>query len=237
MDSAYGYAWDHATNDDMVALNRLAAKGYTLYWAAAKFEANGKTYPEGTMIVKNKEGLVEDLQSIVRELWVQFDGLWAEPKVKTLALKKPRTGLYKSWTASMDEGWTRWVLEQYEIPFKSVFDKEIRKGSLNDMFGVIIIPDLRERAIVNGVSENDAPPEYAGGIGEVGVKNLNDFVKNGGTVITMNGGADFAIKHLHLAVENSVEGLDRREVFIPGAIFLFSTPAPGCGSARSRPPG
>ena len=219
VESAYGYAWGHATNDDIVALNRLAAKGHAIFWTVEKFEANGKTYPEGTMIVQSREGLVEDIQSIIQELWVRFDGLWAEPKVKTYALKEPRAGLYKSWTASMDEGWTRWVLEQYEIPFKSVFDKEIRKGDLNEMFDVIIIPDLRESAIIKGVPETAIPAEYAGGIGEVGLKNLDIFVKNGGTVITLNGGADFAIKHFHLGVENTVRGLNRKDFFIPGSIL------------------
>jgi hypothetical protein len=219
VDSAFGYAWGHATNDDIVALNRLAKKGHAIMWTAEAFEANGKTYPEGTMIVKNREGLVEDLQSIVQELWIQFDGLWAEPKVRTLVLKEPRTGLYKSWTASMDEGWTRWVLEQYEIPFKSIFDKEIRKGNLNENFDVIVIPDLGEGAIIKGVSENAIPPEYAGGIGEVGIKNLDEFAKNGGTVITLNGGSDFAIKHFHLGVENGVRRLNRKDFFIPGSIL------------------
>ncbi len=219
VESAYGYAWGHATNDDIIALNRLIEKEYTVFWTAEKFEANGKTYPEGTMIVKNRDGLLHDMESITQKLWVHFDGLWAEPKVKIYALKEPRVGLYKSWTASMDEGWTRWVLEQYEIPFKSVFDKEIRKGDLNEIFDVIVIPDLRESAIIRGVPETAVPAEYAGGIGEVGLKNLNEFVKKGGTVITLNGGADFAIKNLHLAVENSVDGLDRKDFFIPGSIL------------------
>ncbi len=219
VESAYGYAWGHATNDDIVALNRLAAKGHSIFWTAEKFQANGKTYDEGTMIVQNREGLLDDIQSIVQELWVCFDGLWADPKVKTYILKEPRVGLYKSWTASMDEGWTRWVLEQYEIPHMSVFDEEIRKGNLNDIFDVIIIPDLGENAIIKGVPETAIPSEYAGGIGEVGLQNLIDFVKNGGTVITLNGGADFAIKHFHLGVENGVRGLNRREFFIPGSIL------------------
>jgi len=200
-------------------LNRLIKKGYEIFWAAEKFEANGKNYPEGTMIVKYRDGLVDDLQSLTQDLWVHFDGLWAEPKVKTYSLKEPRVGLYKSWTASMDEGWTRWVLEQYEIPHKGVFDKEIRKGNLHEMFDVIIIPDLREKDIIEGVPETDVPSEYAGGIGEVGLKNLIDFVKNGGTVITLNGGADFAIKHFHLGLENGVSGLNRSEFFIPGSIL------------------
>jgi hypothetical protein len=219
VESAYGYAWGHATNDDIVALNKLVKKGHTIFWTAEKFEANGKTYPEGTMIVKNRDGLLDDMDSIIQELWVHFEGLWAEPKVKTYALKEPRVGLYKSWTASMDEGWTRWVLEQYEIPFKSVFDKEIRKGDLIDIFDVIIIPDLRESAIIEGVPDSAIPAEYAGGIGEIGLNNLINFVKNGGAVITLNGGADFVIKHFHLGVENSVQGLSRRDFFIPGSIL------------------
>jgi hypothetical protein len=219
MDSAYGYAWGHATNDEMVALNRLAAKGHTIFWTAEEFESNGKTYPEGTMIVENREGLLEDMGSLVQELWVHFDGLKAEPSVKRYALKEPKVGLYKSWTASMDEGWTRWVLEQYEVPFASVFDKNIREGNLNDAFDVIIIPDLNEGAIIKGLPETAVPAEYAGGIGEIGLKNLVDFAKNGGTVITLNGGADFAIKHFHLGVENGVRGMNRREFFIPGSIL------------------
>jgi hypothetical protein len=119
----------------------------------------------------------------------------------------------------MNEGWTRWVLEQYEVPFKSLFDEEIRKGRLNDNLDVVIIPDLGEAAIVKGLPESAVPPEYAGGIGEVGLKNLITFVKNGGTLITLNGGADFAIKHFHLGVENGVRGLNRREFFIPGSLL------------------
>ncbi len=219
VESAYGYAWGHTTNDDLVALNKLAAKGYTIFWAAEKFEANDKTYPQGTMIVKNREGLSDDLASLVQKLWVRFDGLRADPNVSTYALKAPRVGLYKSWTASMDEGWTRWVLEQYEVPFKSIFDNDIRKGNLNEILDVIVIPDLRESAIIKGVPETAVPAEYAGGIGEVGLNNLIAFAKNGGTVITLNGGADFAIKHFHLGVENSVSALNRRDFFIPGSIL------------------
>jgi hypothetical protein len=219
VDSAYGYSWGHETNDDMVALNRLMEKGFSIFWSAEEFETNGKIYPEGTMIVENREGLLEELESIVEELWVHFDGLWAKPGVQVYALRTPRVGLYKSWSASMDEGWTRWVLEEYEIPYKSVFNKEIRQGSLNEMFDVIIFPDLRENMIIKGMSETSVPPEYAGGIEEIGVKNLIEFVTNGGTVITLNGSAEFAIKHFHLAVEDSVAGLNIKEFFIPGSIL------------------
>lgn len=218
-EGVYGFAWGHATNDDIVALNRLIGKGYSVFWSAEEFEANRKMYPEGTMVVENKPGLLKELKALVQELWVHFEGLWVKPKIESYALRPPRVGLYKSWTASMDEGWTRWVLEQYEVRYQSVTNTEIKRGNLNENFDVIIIPDLNERAILKGMPETVAPAEYAGGIEEVGIKNLQEFLKNGGTVITLNGAADFAIRNFHLGVENSTRGLRRDDFFIPGSIL------------------
>jgi len=217
--NALGYAWGHETNDDIVALNRLVKKGYSVFWASENFPAKGKTYPSGTMIVQNKKGLVEDLKSIVNDLGVRFEGLTAKPKIKTYALNPVRLGLYKSWTASMDEGWTRWVLEQYEFPYKSIRNKEIKKGNLNKNFDVIIFPDLRTNSIISGTSAESLPPEYSGGIGETGVKNIKEFIQKGGTLITLNSAADFALKQFSLAIENSVEKADRKTFFVPGSLL------------------
>lgn len=120
----------------------------------------------------------------------------------------------------MDEGWTRWVLEQYEFPHISVFDKDIKEGNLEKKFDVLLLPDFRSsKAIAEGLSDKDAPPEYAGGIGEVGVKNIKEFVQKGGTLITLNSAAEFCIQHLHLGVQNSVAGKDRKDFYIPGSIL------------------
>ena len=219
VNNAYGYAWGHATNDDIVALNRLVKKGHTVFWASESFAVNRKTYPQGTMIVRTKKGLVENLKSLVNTLNVQFEGLKANPGVKAYALKPVRLGLYKSWTASMDEGWTRWVLEQYEFPHKSVLDKDIRKGDLNQNFDVLVIPDLRTNSIINGIPEGSVLPEYAGGIGEIGVKNIKDFIQGGGTLITLNSASDFPIKQYFLTIENSVDNVQRKDFFIPGSIL------------------
>jgi hypothetical protein len=145
--------------------------------------------------------------------------LKANPGVKVYALKPVRLGLYKSYTASMDEGWTRWVLEQYEFPHKSVLDEDIRKGNLYRNFDVLVFPDLRTNSIINGIPEGSVPPEYAGGIGEIGVKNIKEFIQAGGALITLNSAADFPIKQYFLTIENSVENVQRKDFFIPGSIL------------------
>ena len=42
---------------------------------------------------------------------------------------------------------------------------------------------------------------------------------NGGTLITLNSAAEFSIKNLNLGVENKVEGVNRRDFFIPGSLL------------------
>ncbi len=215
----YGYAWGHASNDDMVALNRILKAGHRVYWSAQEFSARGRSFPAGTMLVEKAAGLPLLLEEAARDLQVQFQGLDNQPDVPFLALKQPRLGVYKSWTAAMDEGWTRYVLEQFEFPFESVFDRNIREGSLEKKFDVIIFPDMSEKAIVQGLSENEVPEEYVGGIGDVGIQNIRDFIGQGGALITLNGAADFALKNLHLGVSDKASGLNRRDFYIPGSLL------------------
>ena len=119
----------------------------------------------------------------------------------------------------MDEGWTRWVLEQFEIPYQSVFDNDIRNGKLNKNFDVLLFADMGDRTIVNGNSKHTMPPEYCDGIGEEGVKNIKEFIEKGGTMITLNSSADFAIKRFNIDVKNCVTEINRREFFVPGSIL------------------
>ncbi len=212
-------AWGHESNDDIVAANRLLEKGYEIFWAAEEFTSGGTLYPEGTMLVRCSDHTEDDLKAVSKNLFVCFKGIAEDPGIEVYSFRKPRIGLYKSWTASMDEGWTRFVLEQFEFPYQSLFDKDIRAGNLAEDFDVIIFPDLSDRAIVQGMPEEAVPPEYAGGIGEIGVKNMEAFIHSGGTLVTLNSSSEFGIKRLHLGVEDCASSLKRDEFFIPGSLL------------------
>ncbi len=218
-EGAYGYAWGHASNDDIVALNRLLRSGKSILWSAQEFESAGRAYPAGTMLVEDTPGLLAELNAIVRDLHVDFTALRTRPSVPAYTINPPRLGVYKSWTASMDEGWTRFVLEQFEFPYQSITNSDIRKGGLGSDFDVIILPDMGDGTIRNGLSEGSLPEKYTGGIGDVGVKNIRAFIQGGGALITLNSAADFALKSLHLGVENVAAGKRRQEFFIPGSLL------------------
>jgi hypothetical protein len=71
-------------------------------------------------------------------------------------LKKPRIGLFQPWSGSMDEGWTRWLLEQYGFDFISVHPEDFH-APLRNKIDVLILAD-------------DARLPVAGGGGAPGVR-------------------------------------------------------------------
>jgi hypothetical protein len=132
---------------------------------------------------------------------------------------QPKIGLYKSFTASMDEGWTRFVLDTFSISYSSVSDKDFREDRLD--FDVIILPADNENAIVKGLSAERYAEEFAGGIGERGVENLKNFVKNGGKLICFDDSCELVIKRFDLPVKNVLKNLKRNEFYNPGSIVLL----------------
>ncbi len=136
-----------------------------------------------------------------------------------LPKRTPRIGLYRPWTASMDEGWTRWILEQYEFSFANLRNADILAGHLHDRFDTIIIPDISARQINDGYPEGSIPGQYAGGLGAHGADQLREFVEAGGTLITFNAASLYAIDQFRLPVTNVLAGLKPEDFNCPGALL------------------
>ncbi len=128
----------------------------------------------------------------------------------------PRIGLYKGFPGSMDEGWTRLVLDNFQIPYRAITDKDIRAGNLD--VDVLILPADSENYIVRGLSAERYPAEFTGGIGEPGVDNLKKFVTNGGKLICFEDSCEMVIKRFNLPMKNVLTGLNRSEFYNPGSI-------------------
>jgi hypothetical protein len=141
-------------------------------------------------------------------------------KIAYRQTNRPKTALYRSHVASMDEGWTRWVFEKEPCPveYASLKDKEIRANQL-DKFKTIVFPDQSSNQILNGYAKGAMPDEYTGGVGKDGVKNLRRFVEAGGTLVFLNRASDFAVKEFGLPVRDVTEGWQRKDFYIPGSIL------------------
>ena len=147
----------------------------------------------------------------------------------------PRIGLYQPWTGNIDEGWTRWLFEQYGISYTTLHDSDLKKGGLRQRFDVLVLPDAEENALVRGIDSTRIPLQYAGGMGETGANAVSEFVRGGGTLVCLDGSSNFAITRLNLPVVNvlggEASGPKVLQFYAPGSIF--GTVLGGVGAPRS----
>jgi hypothetical protein len=156
------------------------------------------------------------VESVARELGVAVTA-GVPPAGRLRPLRLPRIGLYRSHLSNMDEGWTRWLLEQYDFAYRTLTDKDIRSGGL-DGLDIILFADESEDQILNGHRAGTMPAEYVGGIGVEGATALKRYVENGGWVMAWDRAADFAISAFGLPLRNTVRNLPEEEFYIPGSL-------------------
>ncbi|MGD2216594.1 MAG: M14 family metallopeptidase [Gemmatimonadales bacterium] len=131
----------------------------------------------------------------------------------------PRIAVYEPWLPSMDAGWTRWVFDEYGIEYEQLRDADARAGDLGSRFDVILLPDFSPERMVEGYEAAEMPPEYVGGLGEAGVRGLEEFVRAGGTLIAFNRASLLPVEQFALPVTDVLADIDRRDFFIPGSIL------------------
>jgi hypothetical protein len=135
----------------------------------------------------------------------------------------PRIGLYQPWTGNIDEGWTRWLFEQYGISYTTLHDADLRKGGLRQRLDVIVLPNADAASILGGVDSTRIPAQYAGGMGDSGANAVSEFVRDGGTLVCLDASSNFAISRLNLPVVNvlagEASGPQVSRFYAPGSIF------------------
>jgi hypothetical protein len=119
----------------------------------------------------------------------------------------------------MDEGWIRWILEHYDFPLVEVRNDRVRAGNLGEELDVLILPSLGSRAILEGNPEGRVPPQYVGGIGEVGLEALKAFARGGGTLLFHEGSVELALQAFELPLRE-VSGEARQAGFYSAGSIL-----------------
>jgi len=228
--SQYGYAISRRFNNTSIAINQMLKANAKVFVTSFKFNDSETQFEAGTIIIPSAKGLTSELVTIAKELHLTIHPL-EQPLPEGLKEIKPiRLGLYKPWQASMDEGWTRWLLEQFEFNLTSVDNDFIKNGDLNKKLDVLIIADIDKQTIINPRPKRSSaakfyrplPEKYEGGIEKEGVTNIKEFVKSGGTLITLNDGCMFPIDEFPLPVINVVENINRSEYNAPGVMIKMN---------------
>jgi hypothetical protein len=131
----------------------------------------------------------------------------------------PRVGVYRSWQEPMPEGWSRWVFDQHGLVYDTVRDARVKAGNLAADYDVILFQSQSPSSIRDGFARGELPPEYTGGLGPVGIRNLQTFVRGGGRIVAVEEASQFVIDLFDLGVSNAVDRLPPQEFFIPGSIL------------------
>ena len=210
-------------NDSVRAINAVlggeAGTGATVARLTAPWTVGETEYAPGTYVIRDFDATA--LVALVERYGLRLRFVPDDaPEPAAQRLRMPRIGLYRSYKANaMDEGWLRFVLEQYSFPFATVRDADLRQGDLLDRFDCLILAHQPAREILDGNSAREYPAEYSGGIGERGAANLRRFVDAGGTLIALDAACELAIEHLYLPVTNALAGLKAEQFYAPGALF------------------
>ncbi len=131
---------------------------------------------------------------------------------------RKRIAIYQSYSASMDEGWTRWVFDANRVPFTTVHDRDIRAGGLRAKFDAIVLPDQSPAELRRGLG-TPYPDSLRGGLGDAGAAALTAFVTEGGALLAFNEASEYAIEAMALPVSNVLAKVRNTDFYAPGSIF------------------
>ena len=220
------------TNNSAKAINAALAAGAQVSFAASPTPNGAEA---GSVVVSGVSRDAMDGIATKNSLVVQT----AEKAPGDLiSIKKPRVGLYRSWTPNMDEGWTRWMLQEYGFAPITIRNGDMQAGHLRDQFDTIILPDAGPNQMMRGFPEGSVPGEYVGGIGDTGVESLREFVRRGGTLIAFNDASLLAIEALKLPVTNVLDKLKPEEFYCSGSLLrveLGDATSPGLAGMPRDP--
>ncbi len=213
-------AWNHSFR----AVNRVLQNGGAVY----RLPNPPQPWAPGTFwLPATASTTTAAVQALATEFGLPFTAVAAAPAGAMSQLKPLRVALYRRYAGgNMDEGWTRFLFDQWEFPYTRVDADEIKKGGLNARYDAVLIADDTVRAIVGGTGGEPAatpfaaaglPAEHTKALGNAGVEALKDFVLGGGSLVLLDHATALATERLGVPVRNPVAGLSEKEFFAPGS--------------------
>jgi hypothetical protein len=244
--AAAGFFLSHAANDSFIATAQLLASGEDVFWM--KDAQGGRA--AGTIFIPAKTGTLTKLQKLATDLGLNFEVAASKPSGDLLKLKQPRIALFDRYGGSMPSGWTRWLLDQFQIPFTVIYPPTLDAGDLKSKFDVIIfvtgsIPNVRGGASGptdegaafgrgNEPKPEEIPAEFRGWLGSVSmnksVPQLKAFLEAGGALLAIGSSTSMGF-HVNLPIANALverlpdgseRPLARDKFYVPGSLLQVS---------------
>jgi hypothetical protein len=237
---AAGFVVNHNTDNTLVTL-RFRLKDVKMLAAEDSFKIGEQQFRAGSFIIKsegNSNNLRKELGDAVTDLGLTAVAVEKLPEVKTHELAVPRIAILHTWTNTQNEGWYRIEFDRLGVPYSYISDQVVRNTpNLREKFDVIVFPPLNgsAQAIVNGIpmrgdpipwkkseltpnmgSSPDQTDDMRGGMGLVGVMNLQKFVQEGGLLAVIANNSRIPIDY---GITTGVSIQEPRQLQARGSIF------------------
>lgn len=228
-------------NASVRAISALMDKGIASYRAReARPDSGIRT---GSIVVPMNVENAEAVANIVAQTGVEATVVTDVADLAVHRQENVRLGVYRPNVSCMDEGWARWVLEEYDVDYVSLTSTDIKQGDLRSRFDCILVPhmaakDMREGQPLKNASGAKNVPDYVGGLGQLGMDALRQFVTSGGTIVGVDAGTDALVQDLALPVSNALTRHSSDEFYCPGSLVrvVVDTHHPlGYGLPRDMP--
>ncbi len=202
------------TGQESLLAARYRLAKFDINIAERDFEADGTKYPAGSWIVAPQDGLHEAILSTEAELGLEFTQVGSSPEVATHVAPTPRIGLWVPWADTDSIGWIRYILDQRKVPYTYLRDEDIRAGNLQSQIDVLLYGhvDLELAEQIEGLPKTWSPMPFkktaqtpsfgtpaesddiTGGIGYEGLAQIQNFIDQGGLMVTLGSGSMLALE-------------------------------------------
>ncbi|MGJ5817633.1 M14 family zinc carboxypeptidase [Paludibaculum fermentans] len=134
---------------------------------------------------------------------------------------KARVAVYEPFLPNSDSGWTQWTLDYFHVGHTVVHNADLRAADLRSRFDTIILAQQTMNSILHGTREGERSgrgepqgeaahnvqrPEFTGGIGVEGVRSLQEFVKQGGTLVALDSATELPLALFPIGVRGVLRG-------------------------------
>jgi len=204
-------------NHSFLAYTELVRAGHEVFRLCK--EVDSSRLPPGTFLVRATDPLCSLLVDLGEQYGLCIGTIDKEDVPNMAKAQLPRIGVYQSRVPNPDEGWLRFVLEEYGFPYVTLGDKQVAKGDLSSLFDVVVLPSAEIKNLHEGHAPGSYPSEYTGGLGTQGASEIRRFVENGGTLLAIDAASEWAIRELCLPVKNVIAGIPESDFFVPGSFL------------------
>ena len=225
-------------------MNRLLKVKCDVFWLKSLPEGvDANMMGTGAVWVPASQSARSILAQGTKDLGVNAVALSRRPEGEAIKLKPIRIALFDQYGGLMPSGWTRWLFEQFEFPFKVIYPQELDAGNLRQNYDVLVLTDGAIRAPGTGRGEGffgrqpkpeEIPSEYRSWLGRITpektLPQIRQFAEGGGTVVTVGSSTSIS-SYLNLPatnalIEHTTDGKERplppEKFYIPGSLLTVS---------------